>query len=156
MASTGNSRPTMRPTSRAHSPAAFTTCSAMIVPLLVLTCQLPSAALRQGFDHDMRFICWRRFSARLLHRHASPHRGLHGLQSGHTWRRQTDSGSISGSQFMGPLRGDDFQIHPCPDICPWHETDFSQSNRSWVAASIIPPVICRPISWPGELFYFLI
>ena len=43
IASTGSSSPTMRPTSRAHSPPALTTCSVTISPLLVTTRHIPSA-----------------------------------------------------------------------------------------------------------------
>ena len=42
IASTGCSRPTMCPTSRAQSPPALTTCSAWISPRLVITRQVPS------------------------------------------------------------------------------------------------------------------
>ena len=42
IASTGSSSPTMRPTSRAHRPAALTTCSATTSPLSVITRHAPS------------------------------------------------------------------------------------------------------------------
>ena len=41
MASTGSSSPTMRPTSRAQSPPALTTCSASTVPCSVTTFHAP-------------------------------------------------------------------------------------------------------------------
>ncbi len=44
MASSGSSTPTMRPTSRAHSPPQLTTCSAFTVPCSVTTFQVPSGS----------------------------------------------------------------------------------------------------------------
>ncbi len=42
IASTGSSSPTIRPTSRAQRPPAFTTCSAVTSPASVMTRQSPS------------------------------------------------------------------------------------------------------------------
>ena len=42
IASTGSSRPIIRPTSRAHSPPALTMCSAWISPESVMTSHVPS------------------------------------------------------------------------------------------------------------------
>ena len=43
MGANGCTTPAISPTSRAHSPAAFTTCSACTAPFSVTTSQVPSA-----------------------------------------------------------------------------------------------------------------
>ena len=51
MARTGSSMPTIRPTSRAHSPPALTTCSAWIAsPLSIRTSHVPSGRC-ESRDH---------------------------------------------------------------------------------------------------------
>ena len=111
IASTGSSSPTIRPTSRAQSPPAFTTCSAS--HRAVLGDDVPGAARLLGqlhhpvAQHDRRPELLRRLGVGV--RRARP--GRDAPRPGPRARRRSALGSISGNIAAASRRRDDLGVH---------------------------------------------
>ena len=146
MASIGSSRPTMRPTSRAHRPPAFTTCSACTVPCSVMTSQEPSARWRRSVTR----VCADDLGAADLRRLRVGVGDAVGIDV--ALDRVVDRADEmllvdQRKQPRRPRRPRSARA-PCRGSgrAPWSSS--ASPCRSRVPASIRPPVRCMPQDWP--------
>ena len=148
IARTGSSSPTMRPTSRAHSPPALTTCSAWIVPFSVIDvpgavrplAELGRRALKR---YDLGAGDLRRLGIGV--RHAG--RDRHGLRAGRRARRRNASCPCSGNSFAASSIEMISMSHA--EIAAARAAP-SSANRGAPACrrASRPPVMCMPQDWP--------
>ena len=139
MARTGSSIPTIRPTSRAHSPPALTTCSAWIVsPLSTRTSHVPSG--RCSSPTTGRVLVDLR-AGHLGALHVGPRdagRDRRGPRPGRTAPRRSTAGPCSGKMSARLARRDQLQVHP--EIPAARLTAIRRKSiRTSVSASISPP-----------------
>ena len=135
IASIGSSRPTMRPTSRAHRPPALTTCSAWMVPLSVTTSHDAVGARREVGDARVAVDLGALPLRAAWHRRAVTPARIDMAFERVVERADEMPFVHQREEFARPRRPRPCRV-PCRDSGRARMTIFSQSMRSGVPASI--------------------